>query len=155
MGIRQSSVGRGPCLMLRITILTTLLLLVSGTGAHAGSALDVGGQAERLGIGAQIGGAQAFGRTTVRASLPSSAMLRTINGVRADRAPHDGGSMMALLEVDREKRAVALPVTDSVSLGVGYQYLRQEDLRLEVAETASLDDGYSTHNVVLRARWQF
>lgn len=141
--------------MLRIMILATLLFLASATSVRAGSASDLHPRGEPLQIGAQIGSALAFVHSAVRASLPFRTVHRTINGPPIHREPRRRGSMMALLQLDGEKRALALPVTDSVSLGLGYQYLRQEDLRLEVAETAGLDDGYSTHNVVLRARWQF
>jgi opacity protein-like surface antigen len=40
-------------------------------------------------------------------------------------------------------------------VGLGYEYLRREDVHLEVAETGSLHEEYSTHNVMLRARWKF
>jgi opacity protein-like surface antigen len=76
---------------------------------------------------------------------------------RRSRAPQatDGRSEILGLFGSGGKPGLALAVSDSVSLGLRYQYLRQEDLRLEVAKTGALDEGYSSHKLVLRARWQF
>jgi hypothetical protein len=83
-------------------------------------------------------------------------MHDSINGgARPDRAPRSRPGVLALFDLGGEKRGLAVPVTESVSLGLGYRYLRREDLHLEVAETGSVDEEYSSHNVVLRARWQF
>ena len=86
--------------------------------------------------------------------MPTVAMHRTINGVGA-RASDGRSAMLALFDLGSGKPGLALPVSDSISLGLRYQYLRREDIRLEVAETGSLDEEYSSHKLVLRARWQF
>ena len=83
--------------------------------------------------------------------MAALATDRTINDVQASRAT-DGRNEMLGLFGSGGKPGLALPVSDSVSLGLRYQYLRQEDLRVEVAKTGSLDDGYSSHKLVLRAR---
>ncbi len=144
--------------MLRILIVATLLVLISATSLHAGSlGLPGGGITIHLQIGAQAG-AQAVLQPVVRAGMPSAAMQRTINGVaQAQRAPNGRNGMLALLGHlgGGDKPGLALPVSESVSLGLRYQYLRPEDLHYEIAETASLDEEYSSHNVVLHARWQF
>jgi hypothetical protein len=141
--------------MLRVLILATLLLLVSATGADAQSASEPHDTIQ-LRIGARVGGALAFVQSAVRAALPTTAMHYSINGgARPDRAPHSRPGVLALFDLGGEKRGLAVPVTESVSLGLGYRYLRREDLHLEVAETGSVDEEYSSHNVVLRARWQF
>lgn len=141
--------------MLRILILATLLLLVSATGVEAQDGAEPH-DATQLRIGARVGGALAFVQSAVRATLPSRAMDQTINGTtRAERAAGGAPGTLAMFDLGGEKRGVAVPVTDSMSLGVGYRYLRSEDLHFEAAEAGSLDEGYESHKVVLRARWQF
>jgi hypothetical protein len=142
--------------MLRILIVATLLLLVSATSVQAGSSAAPGGSATvQLEIGARAG-AQALLQPAVRALMPTAAMHRTINGVAQARRATDGrNAMLGLFNLGSGKPGLALPVSDSVSLGLRYQYLRREDIRLEVAKTGSLDDGYTNHKLVLRARWQF
>jgi hypothetical protein len=142
--------------MLRILIVATLLVLISATSLHAGSpGVPGGGITIQLRIGAQAD-AQAVLQPAVRAGMPSAAMQRTINGVaQAQRASNGRKGMLALFDLGGDKRGLALPVSESVSLGLRYQYLRPEDLHYEIAETASLDEGYSSHNVVLHARWKF
>jgi hypothetical protein len=144
--------------MLRILIVATLLFLVSATSVQAGSSAAPGeGATVQLEIGARAG-AQALLQPAVRALMPTAAMHRTINGVAQARRAADGRNpMLALFNLGSGsgKPGLALPVSDSVSLGLRYQYLRREDIRLEVAKTGSLDDGYSNHKLVLRARWQF
>lgn len=48
-----------------------------------------------------------------------------------------------------------LPVNAQMSLGVNYEYLTEEDLLFEVAETGSLVSGYDDHRVMVRASWRF
>jgi hypothetical protein len=139
--------------MLRILIVATLLFLVSATSVQAESSVAPEESATiQLQIGARVG-AQAFLQPSVRARMPSVAMHRMINGVA--RRPADGGSAMLALFSLNGKPGLAVPVSDSVSLGLRYQYLRRDDIRVEVAKPGSLDEGYSSHKLVLRARWQF
>jgi opacity protein-like surface antigen len=139
--------------MLRILIVATLLLLVSATSVQAGSSVDQDESATvQLRIGARAG-ALAFLQPALRARLAALATLRTINDARASRAT-DGNAGLGRFG-STGKPGLALPLSDSVSLGLRYQYLRQEDLRLEVAKTGALDDDYSSHKFVLGARWQF
>jgi hypothetical protein len=142
--------------MLRILIVATLLFLVSATSVQAGSPVAPGERVTvQLWIGARAG-AQAVLQPAVRARMPTVATLRTINGVaQAHRASDGRSAMLALFDLGGGKPGLALPVSDSVSLGLRYQYLRREDVRLEVAETGSLDEAYSSHKLVLRARWRF
>jgi hypothetical protein len=142
--------------MLRILIVATLLFLVSATSVQAGSSVaPAEGATIQLQISARAG-AQAVLQPAVRASVPAVVMQRTINGVaRAQQGPDGQRPTLGLFGVGGQKPGLALPVSDSVSLGLRYQYLRREDFRRVVAESVSLDDGYSSHKLVLRARWQF
>jgi hypothetical protein len=142
--------------MLRILIVATLLFLGSATSARPDSAVAAAEHATvKLQLGARVG-AHAFVQPAVRASMPTDAMHRSINGVSAAQQAADGrNGMLGPFHLGGDRPGLAVPVSDSVSLGVRYQYLEREDIRFEVAETGSLDEGYSSHNVVLRARWRF
>jgi long-subunit fatty acid transport protein len=59
------------------------------------------------------------------------------------------------LEMNSSKPTLAYPVTDSLSLGLGYRFLRSEDLVFKVAKTGSLDSNYQSHNVLFQAHWDF
>ncbi len=141
--------------MLRVLIAAMLFLAwtasaVAGSSGDRAEAITV-----QLQIGARISGSQGFA-PAVHTSRPSRVMQRTINGVAlAGRVGAEGADMLALLHLRSDAQGVAVPVSDSVSLGLGYEYLRREDIHLEVAETASLHEEYSSHNVVLRAHWKF
>ena len=140
--------------MLRILIVATLLFLVSATSARTENS-PTPGEGVRLQLGARMG-AQAFVQPAVRASMPTEAMHRSINGATgAQQAAHGRDGVLALFRLGGDKPGLALPVSDSVSLGLRYRYLEREDIRFEVAETGALDDGYSSHNVIVRARWRF
>jgi hypothetical protein len=146
--------------MLRILIVASLIPLVSATSVRADQAAASGAAAgEGLTVQLQIGaraGAQAIAQPALRASMAAAAIHRTINGVvEAQRTADGRNAMLGLFNSVGNKPGLALPVSESVSVGLRYQYLRPEDIRRDVAETASLDDGYSSHNVVLRARWRF
>jgi len=138
--------------MLRLLI-AAMLFLASTTAAAAGSSEDRAEHvAAQLTFGARLTGSQGLA-PAVPAGRPSPAMQQTINGAR--RVGADEADMLALLNLRSDAQGVAVPVSDTVSLGLGYEYLRREDIHLEVAETGSLHEEYSTHNVVLRARWKF
>jgi hypothetical protein len=141
--------------MLRILIVATLIFLGSATSVRAESAAAAERVTVKLQLGARVG-AQAVVQPAVRASMPSPAMQRSINGVARSQQAADGrNGVLALFGLGGGRPGLAVPVSDSVSLGLGYKYLEREDIALEVAETGALDDGYSSHNVVVRARWQF
>jgi hypothetical protein len=142
--------------MLRILIVATLLFLASATSVRADDAIaPAEGVTFQLQIAARAG-AQAVLQPAVRASMATAAMHRTINGAAQAHRASDGRSpMLALFGLGGQKPGLAVPVSDSVSLGLRYRYLRREDFRRVVAESVSLDDGYSSHKVVVRARWQF
>ena len=150
--------------MLRILIVATLLCLISAASAWAEAPTAAGasepasgeGIAVQLEIGTRLGAHAFLQPAAARASMPTAAMQRTINGVvRAQRAADSRKAMLPLLSFGGDRPGVGLPVSETVSLRLRYQYLRPEDIRRDVAETASLDDEYTSHNLVLRARWNF
>jgi hypothetical protein len=140
--------------MLRVLI-AAMLFLASTASAVAGSSE---GRAENLTVQLRIGARiSSLGLApALHANRPSRVMQRTINGVApARRVGADEADMLALLNLRSDAQGVAVPVSETVSLGLGYEYLRREDIHLEVAETGSLNEEYSSHNVVLRAHWKF
>ena len=151
--------------MLRILIVATLLFLISAASAWA-DAPDRGGR-----FGTCIGRRH---RGPAARSAPASARRPSCSPRRPGPAcrplPCSGPSTASCGRNARRTAAtrccrcssfggdrpgLGLPVSESVSLGLRYQYLRPEDIRRDVAETGSLDDEYSSHNLVLRARWKF
>lgn len=137
--------------MLRYLI-ASMLFVVPVTSAAAGSS-DGDANGVQLAIGQRLSSA-----STPRwpAASTGGVMHRTINGVAVrNRVGAEDTGMLALLDLGGEEQGLAVSVSDTVSLGVGYEYLRREDIHLEVAETGSLHEKYSTHNVVVRARWKF
>ncbi|MEM7025471.1 MAG: hypothetical protein AAF637_23215 [Pseudomonadota bacterium] len=138
--------------MLRILITASVLLLVSATSVQA----DQVDETLHLEFGARVGGAQAFLQPAVRASLPSSAMHRTINGTHRAARRNGGNAVLGMFGASREtKPGFAMSVSESVSLRLRYEYLRREDVQLDAAETASLDEKYSSHHLLVRANWKF
>jgi opacity protein-like surface antigen len=53
------------------------------------------------------------------------------------------------------KPVLAYPVNASLTLGLGYRYVKGEDLVFRTVDPGSLSPDYDSHNVLLRARWRF
>jgi hypothetical protein len=59
------------------------------------------------------------------------------------------------LDLGDTQPSLALPVTESISLGLGYSFQRSEDLVFKVARVGALKADYQNHKVLLRAQWEF
>ena len=146
--------------MLRILIVATLLFLISAASAWADAPTAAGasepasgeGIAVQLEIGTRLGAHAFLQPAAARASMPTAAMQRTINGVvRAQRAADSRNAMLPLTQF-RRRQARGWPA--GVRNGLAPPALSvpaPEDIRRDVAETGSLDDEYTSHNLVLRA----
>ena len=68
-----------------------------------------------------------------------------------------GGSLAALLAGPslEQKPGVSYALSPFMSLALAYQFVTSEDLALELGKPASLESDYNSHNVFVRARWQF
>ena len=107
----------------------------------------------------QVGGALALAQPAVRAEVPEQD--RALSQVKHARpssqavaaVPVEGNALW--LDAGAEKTSLAYTVSDSLSLGLGYRYVRGEDLGLKMANTEAVASDYTSHNVLLRARWQF
>lgn len=107
----------------------------------------------------QVGGALALAQPAIRAVVPvqdrvvSQAKRSQRRSEAASSVPVEGNAFW--LDADAEKTALAYPVSNSLSVGLGYRYVRGEDLEFKVANTEAVASEYGSHNVFLSARWQF
>jgi hypothetical protein len=132
----------------------TAAVATAAQSAAARTGKSVLPRAARLAaIQLEVGGAVAVVQPAVRARLPGD-----MPGVwlllpedprlagRGARRPGEGGSGSAF----------SYPLSETISLGLRYRFLTDEDLAgFEAAESGSLRSGYATHRFVVRARWQF
>jgi hypothetical protein len=162
--------------MWRMLGLTLVFVAGATTAAHANSRLDmsVGGIETALhqsaaitgkGIRAprtaeealqlQVGDALALTQPSLRARLPRDGSRRSLAPqLPAEHEARRPGTMR-WLNLSGSNPLLAYPVTESLSLGLRYSYQRSEDLVFKVAKTGSLEDDYQSHNLLLRAQWEF
>jgi hypothetical protein len=98
----------------------------------------------------QFGGALAYAQPSLRAVIAG--------GREASddfRPPARRSGLARWLDLDGSEPALAYPVTETLSLGLGYRFLRSEDLVFKVAKTGSLDSNYQSHNLLFQAHWEF
>ena len=103
----------------------------------------------------QIGGSLAFAQPLLRGTArPRFAVVQPLafGGESAAVRPSGLGRWLAL---SGTSSSLAYPVSESLSLGLGYSFLRSEDLVFNVAETGSLDSDYQSHNLLFQAHWEF
>jgi hypothetical protein len=72
-------------------------------------------------------------------------------GLSPERRDRDASP--ALPWVSQGNSALRLPVTERLSLAIGYRHLEPEDLGRRYAEAGSVD--YDSHDFLLRAHWRF
>jgi hypothetical protein len=104
----------------------------------------------------QFGGALAFAQPSLRAAVvggPGSGYPILAPGRVRPLARRSG--LARWLDLDGSEPALAYPVTETLSLGLGYRFLRSEDLVFKVAKTGSLDSDYQSHNLLFQAHWEF
>ena len=103
----------------------------------------------------QVGDALALTQPSLRARLARGGSRRYLAPqFPAGREARRPGATR-WLDLSGSRPGLAYPVTDSLSLGLRYSYQRSEDLVFNVAKTGSLDNDYQSHNVLLRAQWEF
>lgn len=106
-------------------------------------------------FGLPLGGGLAMVEPVLRATVTVDRIGRLGSGrpVFQPRARH---RLLAVEVLGRsEETRVSYPVSSTVFLGVGYSYVTLEDLAFEAAGTGSLESDYDSHNLLLRAHWQF
>lgn len=109
----------------------TRLIVPTGSKALAQPLLQGVLRADRLGL---VGSRNA-------PWVPGAGSARETFGGSGKWASGDGGIRYA--------------VSSTISLGLNYRRVTEEDLRFEVAETGSLEPDYDSHSFVVQARWEF
>ncbi len=158
----------------RLTLCTTLVVVTAWTHPGGAAADIISGvvktalQQQATVRGETAGAVAAQGRTlrlplgstlalaepAVRAAVVEESIAR-FGLVRsgASQARH------GLLAIGRARPAegpgLSYPVSATISLGVGYSYVTMEDLAFVVAGAGSLEPDYDSHNLLIRAHWQF
>ena len=142
--------------MLRVVGLA-LLVLVGATPAAAndGRPGETSAAAARYGTTAPAGAgsfAQAV-RPPVQQGVWTTApsLLPGTGSASARGLP--GSPMAAPATLVPDNSGLKLPMTERLSVGVGYRHLEGEDLWHRHAEAGSVD--YDSHDFILRAHWRF
>lgn len=160
--------------MLRVFSLTCALLATTTVTAHANGQLAsparsiemalyqtpaTTGKGQRSAENApqlQVGGALALSQPSVRARVAGSGSHRyAAPQLLSGREEVELPAVVRWLDLRGSKPGLAYPVTGSLSLGFRYTFQRGEDLVFRVAKTGALHDDYASHNVLLRAQWEF
>lgn len=89
-------------------------------------------------------------------AVPGSDAWRPVVINVAERAPFrtDDDPVLGLIMTSGD-RGVGYAVSTDVRFAIGYDYVTEESLDFEVAETGALSAGYAGHEVMVRALWQF
>jgi len=129
----------------------------------------VSGKAERpvswrhRAVQLQIGGALALAEPTLRAVVPVARRVMDNRDAPTERgrepvagpAPVRNPQGAVAFDLGGNKPVLAYPVNASLTLGLGYRYVKGEDLVFTTVDPGSLSPDYDSHNVLLRARWRF
>jgi hypothetical protein len=165
--------------MLRISMMALLVLLGTTTALAAETPSDLAAGGGILGARQQSTAVIGKGRRSLRA-LPTAqlrlgrAVAQSI--VRAEARQVRGGisgptapatalaaappkaptRQLAWLNLSGGNRPTfAYALNDALSLGLGYRFVTGETMKFEVAKTGSMSPDYASHNVLLRAHFQF
>lgn len=146
--------------MLRVVGLALILVFATTPTAAAGDHSGVAAAA-REGVPLAQAAPPAGRQTVALLALPPSALrvrgfatpaqvVGSRAGLMAERRQQQG---LVLPWRSHGSSALALPLTDRLTVGFGYQRVLGEDLWREFAEIGAMD--YESHNVLLRAHWRF
>ena len=105
----------------------------------------------------QVGAVLALSQPLLRAQVGQRRQIRFAPGL-SPRLALDFAARKRVprwLDLGDTQPALALPVTKSISLGLGYSFQRSEDLVFKVARVGALKADYQNHKVLLRAQWEF
>jgi hypothetical protein len=123
-----------------------------GAGARAGKA-TLPRSARIAAMQLELDGALAAVEPAVRARLPEDVPGVWLIGPEQQRLAMRGGLQPA---GGGNGSALIYPLSTTVSLGLRYRFLTDEDLvGFESAQSGSLRSDYVNHRFVVRARWQF
>jgi hypothetical protein len=125
---------------------------VQGAGARAGKAM-LPRSARIAAMQLELDGAVAAVEPAVRGRLPGDVPGVWLLGPEEPRVATRGPLEPAARGYGS---ALIYPLSTTVSLGLRYRFLTDEDLvGFESAQSGSLRSDYVNHRFVVRARWQF
>ena len=154
--------------MLRMLALAVLLTAISATAAHGSesaalapsSPATAAPETDAASIDLHVPSALAWAQPSLRGAVSSGSKRRQTAAAAGARQPVTqarGGVLGGLgrLASDRNRAALAYPVSDSLSLDLGYRFLDVEDVIVRRGEPGTVAPTYSSHHLVLHARWRF
>jgi len=154
--------------MLRMLALAVLLMAISATAAHGTESTTLAGsspatqapESDAVSIDLQVPSALAWAQPSLRGAVSSANRHRHTAAAAGARQPVTqarGGVLGGLgrLASDRNRAALAYPVSESLSLDLGYRFLDVEDVIVRRGEPGTVGPTYSSHHLVLHARWRF
>jgi len=153
--------------MLRVLALSTTLMFVTLGRADADAVRALGRTIETAlqQSEGELGKAHGSRRRAAVVLDVESALAGAESAVRARSVPrgrageHSRRPVPGLLAIEGldggADAALRYPVSERMSLGLGYRFVTSEDLRFESAESAALESDYGGHSFVVRARWAF
>jgi hypothetical protein len=159
--------GKEVTAMLRMLALAVLLMTISATAVHgtesaapaASSSATPVPQPDAGSIDLRVPSVLAWAQPSLRGAVSSGNKHRQVAaaaGARQPAAPTRGvlGGLGGLAG-DRDRAALAYPLSDRLSLDLGYRFLDVEDLIVRRGEPGTVGPTYSSHHLVLHARWRF
>jgi hypothetical protein len=160
--------GKEITAMLRALALALLLTSISATAHGAGSAalaasaaVSTASATERNAglIDLRVPSALAWAQPSLRGAVSRGSKGRqaaAAAGARQFVAPNRGVlGGLGRLASDRDRAALAYSLSDRLSLDLGYRFLEVEDMVVRRVEPGTLAPTYSSHHLVLHARWRF
>jgi hypothetical protein len=153
--------------MLRTLALAVLLTSISATAAHgAGSAaLAAPGRPAAASeqnvapIDLHVPSALAWVQPSLRGAVSRGSKGRQAAAAAGARQPVTQRrgvlGQLGRLASDRDRAALAYPLSDRLSLDLGYRFLEAEDMVVRRVEPGTVAPTYSSHHLVLHARWRF
>jgi hypothetical protein len=160
--------GKEVTAMLRMLALAVLLMAISATAADgtesaalAGSSLATGvPELHAASIDLRVPSALAWAQPSLRGTVSSVGKRRQTAAAAGARQPLPqarGGVLGGLgrLASDRARAALAYPLNDRFSLDLGYRFLDVEDVIVRRGEPGTVAPTYTSHHLVLHARWRF
>ena len=154
--------------MLRMLALAVLLTAMSATAAQGlenaapaeSSQVTQVADADAVSIDLRMPSALAWAQPSLRGAVSSGSKRRQIAAAVSSRGtvPSGRGGVLGglgRLPGDDARTALAYPLSDRLSLDLGYRFLDVEDVIVRRGEPGTVDPTYSSHHLVLHARWRF
>jgi hypothetical protein len=153
--------------MLRTLALAVLLTSISATAAHGAESAALtpsGGPASAsdqnvASIDLRVPSALAWIQPSLRGAVSRGSKGRQAAAAAGARQPVTQRrgvlGQLGRLASDRDRAALAYPLSDRLSLDLGYRFLEAEDMVVRRVEPGTVAPTYSSHHLVLHARWRF